>query len=71
LPRATFTQVPSNLAHIFTGITEHQTLPESYVAENQQAINKQVVVGGLRLAYVIKTIFGNSAKSTMNQLFLQ
>jgi hypothetical protein len=58
---------------VYSDITEKKALPQSYIDENQKAIDKQIVIGGLRLAYVIKTIFGNQAHSTMgmNELFLQ
>ncbi len=35
-------------------IHENQPLPESYVKENQDAIEKQIVMGGYRLAYLIE-----------------
>jgi len=35
-------------------IHENQPLPESYVKKNQDAIEKQIVMGGYRLAYLIE-----------------
>lgn len=39
-------------------MTANEPLSSEYVSENLVAIEKQVVLGGLRLATVIKTIFG-------------
>lgn len=52
-----------NLAksNVYEGVTAGQALPASYVSKNVVAIEKAVVVGGLRLAYTIQHIFGNAS----------
>jgi len=47
-------------SNVYSGITEKQALPDDYVTKNQDAIQRQIVLGGLRLATVMKTIFGSS-----------
>jgi hypothetical protein len=48
---------------VYTGVTPDQALSSSYVSKNTVTIEKQVVVGGLRLAYLIQHIFGNASSA--------
>jgi hypothetical protein len=45
-------------SNVYSGIKENEALPEDYITKNQDAIQRQIVLGGLRLSYVITTIFG-------------
>jgi hypothetical protein len=47
---------------VYNGANPGQALSASYVSKNVVAIEKLVVVGGLRLAYTIQHIFGNGAE---------
>jgi hypothetical protein len=47
-------------SNVYTGIKENQAIPQDYIDKNQIAIQKQIVLGGLRLANVIKTVFGSA-----------
>lgn len=51
--------------NVYSGISEQKPLPESYIDKNQDAIEEKIVLGGLRLANVIKTLFGSNSKNTM------
>lgn len=46
--------------NVYNGIHEGQALPQDYIKKNQAAIQKQIVMGGLRLAYLIESIFSNN-----------
>lgn len=46
--------------HVYEGITENKPLSQDYITHNQDHIQSQIVIGGYRLAYMIKTIFGNN-----------
>lgn len=59
-----------SVSNVYTGITENTALPEEYIKKNQQEIVKKIVLGGLRLAYVIQSMFGTAAVETQ-QVFLQ
>lgn len=48
------------LISFWLDIKENQAASDSYVQENQKVIEKQIVIGGLRLATVIKQVFGNN-----------
>lgn len=52
--------------NVYPGIKEGQPLPHDYIAKNQDAIQKQIVLGGLRLSYVIQHIFGGREQSFLN-----
>lgn len=53
-----------DLLNIFIIIdaTENQALSDNYVKKNQDVIERQIVLGGLRLATVIKQIYGGKAQ---------
>jgi len=40
---------------VYNGIKENQALPDSYVEESNAIAEKQVVIGGYRLAYLLKS----------------
>jgi len=50
------------LISFWLDIKENQAASDNYVQKNQQVIEKQIVIGGLRLATVIKQVFGNNTK---------
>eukprot|EP00347_Sterkiella_histriomuscorum_P010921 403374421 len=45
---------------VYANIKENQAASDSYVQQNQKVIEKQIIIGGLRLATVIKQVFGNN-----------
>jgi hypothetical protein len=53
---------------VYPGVVAGQPLTEEYLERNKNALERQIVLGGLRLAYVIENIFGNN---TENRYFLQ
>ena len=59
-------------SNVYTGVTAGKALSSEYVSTNQAAIKKQIVLGGLRLSYVIQHIFGNNSSPQQRQeSFLQ
>lgn len=46
--------------HAYAGIQEHEQLPDDYVETNAKITERQIVLGGHRLAHVISDIFGSS-----------
>ena len=46
---------------MYPTVEPNQPLSQAYIAKAQDAIQKQIALGGLRLAYVIQHIFGASA----------
>lgn len=48
-------------AAVYPTVEPNQPLSQAYIAKAQDAIQKQIALGGLRLAYVIQHIFGSSA----------
>jgi len=58
---------------VYSGITENTTPTADYVAKNQYLIQKQIVLGGLRLANIIYNIFGYKKTSSADvpDTFLQ
>jgi len=46
---------------VYKDIAEGQPLPEDYVEKAQQLAEKQIVMGGFRLAHVIMNIYGSQA----------
>jgi hypothetical protein len=50
-------------SYAYAGITENVKLSDAYVAANNQRTERQIVLGGYRLAYVIRSIFGSKAAS--------
>ena len=48
------------LISFWLDIKENQAASDSYVQDNQKVIEKQIIIGGLRLATVIKQVFGNN-----------
>ena len=38
-----------------------QPLPDDYVTKGQQLAEKQIVIGGYRLAHLLTTIYGSQA----------
>lgn len=46
------------------GIKEGDKLPDDYVSKNNALAEKQIVLAGYRLAYMIESLFG-SAKATV------
>ncbi|TNV72394.1 hypothetical protein FGO68_gene13626 [Halteria grandinella] len=44
-------------ASVYPGIKEGEALPDEYIAKNQDIIQRQIVLGGLRLSNIIQTIF--------------
>jgi hypothetical protein len=53
---------------LIKGIKENSSLPENYVEESNAIAEKQVVIGGYRLAYLLKSL-NLGVKNTEN-LFL-
>lgn len=53
---------------VYKGIKENSSLPENYVEESNAIAEKQVVIGGYRLAYLLKSL-NLGVKNTEN-LFL-
>jgi hypothetical protein len=47
--------------YAYDGITEGVKLEDDYVTANNDRTERQIVLGGYRLAHVIKTIFGSKA----------
>jgi len=50
---------------VYGDISEDEALPDSYISKNQPLAERQLVLGGLRLAHVLTTIYGS------NDRFLQ
>ena len=46
---------------MYAGVTAGKALSAAYIQANQEATMKQIVIGGLRLSYVIQSIFGSAA----------
>lgn len=67
---AAWTQESYGLAksNVYAGVTDGKALSDAYVSKNVDAIQRAVVLGGLRLAYVIQHIFGGAA---LDSSFLQ
>lgn len=57
---------------VYSGIKEHQGPDDEYLSKNQYLIQRQIVLGGLRLANIILNIFGYSRSTAPSQVaFLQ
>jgi len=50
-------------------VTENQAVPEDYINTEKPVAERQLVLGGYRLAYLIETLFG-SARVEAESLFL-
>lgn len=46
---------------VYTTVQPNTPLTEAYMVKARDAIQKQIALGGLRLAYVIQHIFGSAA----------
>lgn len=53
---------------VYPGVVAGQPLSEEYLKKNKEALERQIVLGGLRLAYVMETIF---VENIENSYFLQ
>ena len=42
-------------------MTEHEKVPDEYITKTKPIAERQLVLGGYRLAYQIEKIFGQSA----------
>lgn len=49
-------------SNVYVGVKPNVALSKDYIAKNADAIQRQVVLGGLRLAYAIQHIFGSRAE---------
>ena len=47
---------------VYPDVVPGQPLPEEYLERNKNALERQIVLGGLRLSYVIETIFGTQTE---------
>ena len=47
---------------VYPTVEPNVALSEAYISKAQAAIQKQIALGGLRLAYVIQHIFGSAAE---------
>jgi len=47
--------------NVYPDVTAGKALPASYIEKNQQALMRNIVLGGLRLSFVIQNIFGSSS----------
>jgi len=47
--------------NVYPDVTPGKALSAAYVEKNKQALEKQIVLGGLRLAFVIQNIFGSAS----------
>ena len=62
---------------VYSGITENKAPSADYIYKNQYLIQRQIVLGGLRLANIIYNIFGYKRPTTTDvaeeptQTFLQ
>jgi len=57
---------------VYSGIKEYNAPDDEYVSKNQYLIQRQIVLGGLRLANMISNIFGYSRPiATPQGAFLQ
>ena len=46
---------------VYPGVKDGQSLSDEYLRSGREVINRQVVIGGLRLASIIKYIFVDKA----------
>jgi hypothetical protein len=46
---------------MFQGIKEGEKLPDSYLNTTNPLAEKQIVLAGYRLAYIIESLFGTSS----------
>ena len=51
-------------SNVYPGVKANEALSASYIQKNGDAITRQVVLGGLRLANVIQHIFGGASAET-------
>lgn len=51
-------------ANVYTGVTQSEAVPQAYIDKNLETLERQIVLGGMRLAYLITKVFGNSAEET-------
>lgn len=47
--------------NVYDGVTAGKALPAAYIEKNQQALERNIVLGGLRLAFVMQNIFGSAS----------
>lgn len=47
---------------VYSGVKEGEALSDEYLRRGREVINRQVVIGGLRLSSIIKYIFVDNAK---------
>ena len=52
----------------FSSFLKQMPLKHDIFDENGEAIQKQIVLGGLRLAHVIKTIYGSASESPVETI---
>jgi len=56
---------------VYAGIQENNKPAEDYVSKNQYLIQRQIVLGGLRLANIIYNIYGYKKPMSTEDGFLQ
>jgi hypothetical protein len=53
-------------------VTENEKVPDDYITKNKPIAERQLVVGGYRLAYLIEQIFGSARHTEEAEMaFLQ
>ena len=67
VPKWTLESFEVSKEAVYPTVEPNTPLSQAYMAKAQDAIQKQIALGGLRLAYVIQQIFGSAATETVNE----